>query len=193
MQMDLHKKRVPVAVTWNEKTVADLRDAAKHREAADGSMEVESEEDALLRAAGKMPKGKGKAKPAGPPVVTKEVIDQLVEMGFTELRSQKALVKTSNAGIEGAINWLTEHLEDADIDDPIEAEFVIKTQEQLGQEAAESMAGMGSNLTPEEKKQKLDDMLAKVSSSWSGLNSVHAFGLPCPRCPELVPGGVGSG
>ena len=55
-------------------------------------------------------------------MVTKETVDQLIETGFTELRAHKALVKTSNAGIEGAINWLTEHLEDADIDEPIEGE-----------------------------------------------------------------------
>ena len=61
---------------------------------------METEEDLLLRAAGKAPKGKGAEKPAGPPVVTKEVVEQLVEMGFTELRAQKALLKTSNAGIE---------------------------------------------------------------------------------------------
>ena len=39
-----------------------------------------------------------------------------MEMGFSELRAQKALVKTSNKGIEDAINWLSEHLEDADIE-----------------------------------------------------------------------------
>lgn len=121
----------------------------------------------LLRAAGKKPKGKGKAKEAGPPVVTKEVVEQLMEMGFSELRSQKALVKTSNAGIEGAINWLTDHLEDADIDEPIEGDFDVKTQEELGQAAAEALAGT-SGLTAEEKKAKLDEMLAKARAKKAG-------------------------
>ena len=74
-------------------------------------------------------------------MVTKETVEQLIEMGFTELRAQKALVKTSNAGIEGAINWLTEHLEDADIDEPIAGEFEVKTAEEIGQAAAEKLAG----------------------------------------------------
>ena len=69
-------------------------------------------------------------------------------------RAQKALLKTSNAGIESAIGWLTDHLEDADLDDPIEGEWEMKTQEEIGQAAAETLAGMGSNLTPEEKKAK---------------------------------------
>ena len=70
-QMDLHKRRVPEAVTWTEKTVADLQKAFKEKKAAASSAdgEVESEEDMLLRAAGKKPKGKGA--PEGPPVVTK--------------------------------------------------------------------------------------------------------------------------
>jgi hypothetical protein len=88
-QMDLHKKRVPEAQTFDEKTVADLREAEKQRAAGSSDdVEMETEEDALLRAAGKMPKGKGKAKPSGPPVLTKEVIEQLVEMGTRALSAR---------------------------------------------------------------------------------------------------------
>ncbi len=127
-EMDLHKRRVPEAQTFEVKTVGDLKTAheARSAAAASGPEVMETEEEAILREAGV--KGKGKAKAAaGPPVVTKETVEQLVEMGFTELRAQKALVKTANAGIEGAINWLTAHLEDADIDEPIEGEFAVKT------------------------------------------------------------------
>lgn len=166
-QMDLHKRRVPEAVTWVEKTVGDLQKAWKDKAAADSaSGEVESEEDMLLRAAGKKPKGKGAAEPEGPPVVTKESVDQLIEMGFTELRAQKALAKTSNAGVEQAINWLSEHLEDADIDEPMEV--TTKTQEQLGEDAAKALSQSGSQLTAEEKKAKLDDALAKARAKKAG-------------------------
>jgi len=167
-QMDMHKRRVPEAKTWNEKTVADLRDATKAKEA--GVTDMETEEDMLLRQAGKAPKNKGKEKAVEPPVVTKEVVEQLVDMGFSELRAQKALVKTSNAGIEGAINWLTEHLEDADIDDPINGEFAVKTQEEIGQQAAEALAGGSSQLTAEEKKAKLDEALAKARAKKAGVS-----------------------
>ena len=172
-QMDIHKKRVPEAVTWEEKTVADLK-AEQDKKATASSSDVtdmETEEDVLLRAAGKAPKGKGKAGAlAGPPVVTKETVDQLIEMGFTELRAQKALVKTSNAGIEGAINWLTEHLEDADIDDPLPEEGVVmKTAEEIGQATAEGLAGT-SGLSAEEKKAKLEEMLAKARAKKAGIS-----------------------
>ena len=33
-------------------------------------------------------------------MLLQEDVDQLVEMGFTELRAQKALVKTDNGGLE---------------------------------------------------------------------------------------------
>ncbi|KAG0290839.1 UBX domain-containing protein 1 [Dissophora globulifera] len=45
--------------------------------------------------------------------------DQLVEMGFPRNRVLKALRATKNAGLQPAMDWLVEHSEDADIDDPI--------------------------------------------------------------------------
>ncbi|KAJ3284164.1 hypothetical protein HDU79_008435 [Rhizoclosmatium sp. JEL0117] len=54
------------------------------------------------------------------PVVDAAALDQLVGMGFSELRGKKALIKTGNNGAEVAMNWLFEHMEDPDIDDPIE-------------------------------------------------------------------------
>jgi ubiquitin carboxyl-terminal hydrolase 5/13 len=44
----------------------------------------------------------------------------LTGMGFPEIRCQKALLATGNtADAEAAMNWLFQHMEDADIDDPI--------------------------------------------------------------------------
>ncbi|KAG0286589.1 hypothetical protein BGZ96_009332 [Linnemannia gamsii] len=45
--------------------------------------------------------------------------DQLVEMGFPRNRVLKALRVTKNAGLQPAMDWLVEHSEDPDIDDPI--------------------------------------------------------------------------
>ncbi|KAJ3123380.1 hypothetical protein HK100_011627 [Physocladia obscura] len=55
------------------------------------------------------------------PIVDASAMEQLTGMGFSELRSKKALLKTGNNGAETAMNWLFEHMEDSDIDDPIEA------------------------------------------------------------------------
>ena len=170
-QMDLHKKRVPEAQTFDEKTIADLKadQDKKAAESSGGGEPMETEEEAILRQAGKGGKGKAAAAAAkGPQMITKETVEQLVEMGFTELRAQKALVLTSNGGIEGAINWLTNHLEDADIDDPISGEFEVKSAEEIGQAAAEKLAGVGSGLSAEEKKAKLDELLAKARAKKEG-------------------------
>ena len=41
------------------------------------------------------------------------------EMGFTLLRAQKALLYSSGGTVDSAVEWLMEHQDDADIDDPI--------------------------------------------------------------------------
>ncbi|EPQ32473.1 uncharacterized protein PFL1_00668 [Pseudozyma flocculosa PF-1] len=47
-------------------------------------------------------------------------MSQLASMGFPEVRCQKALLATGNSDAEAAMNWLFAHMDDADIDDPID-------------------------------------------------------------------------
>ncbi len=50
----------------------------------------------------------------------KDLVEQLTSsMGFSLIRAQKGLLN-SNGTMEGAVEWLLAHQEDADIDDPIE-------------------------------------------------------------------------
>ena len=171
-QMELHKRRVPEAKTFEQKTVADMQAEAEAEAAAGDGAPMETDDEVLLRQAGMSGKlarlqaksaKKGDSAPSGPPVVTKESVDALTEMGFSQLRAEKALLATSNAGIEPAVNWLSEHLEDAGIDEPIAEPFETKTAEQVGADAAAAAAASSaSQLTPAEKKAKLDAMLAKV-------------------------------
>ena len=156
-QMDLHKRRVPEAKTFNEKTIADVK-AEQDANSSAGDGEMETEEDIVRREAGLKGGKKGAAaEPAGPPVITKESVDQLLDMGFSQLRAEKALVSTSNGNIEAAINWLTAHLEDADIDEPHKEELApqTKTQEEISEIAAKKLAGSSSQLTEEEKKVRI--------------------------------------
>lgn len=48
------------------------------------------------------------------------VMSQLTSMGFPEIRCKKAMLATGMGDAESAINWLFAHMEDADIDDPID-------------------------------------------------------------------------
>eukprot|EP00284_Hemiselmis_tepida_P004954 CAMPEP_0174945216 /NCGR_PEP_ID=MMETSP1355-20121228/80988_1 /TAXON_ID=464990 /ORGANISM="Hemiselmis tepida, Strain CCMP443" /LENGTH=50 /DNA_ID=CAMNT_0016192573 /DNA_START=36 /DNA_END=185 /DNA_ORIENTATION=+ len=46
-------------------------------------------------------------------------MEQLKDMGFPELRAERGLWLTGNSSLEAAVNWLAEHSEDADIDEPL--------------------------------------------------------------------------
>lgn len=48
-------------------------------------------------------------------------VEMLMEMGFPQNRAEKALAKTNYRGIEQALDWLSNHLDDPDIDEPFEA------------------------------------------------------------------------
>lgn len=51
------------------------------------------------------------------PVPNEDIVSQLVSMGFNQLHCEKAAIRTSNAGVEEAMNWLLSHMDDAGISD----------------------------------------------------------------------------
>ncbi|CAM6094678.1 unnamed protein product [Calypogeia fissa] len=63
----------------------------------------------LLPEAGDEPKDVG-------PSANEDIVAQLIDMGFPRARCEKAALKTLNAGVEEAMNWLLAHLDDPDID-----------------------------------------------------------------------------
>ncbi|XP_072826233.1 UBX domain-containing protein 1 isoform X1 [Vicugna pacos] len=46
-------------------------------------------------------------------------LESLIEMGFPRGRAEKALTLTGNQGIEAAMDWLMEHEDDPDVDEPL--------------------------------------------------------------------------
>jgi len=64
-------------------------------------------------------------------------------MGFPQNRCEKAAYVTKNAGAEVAMNWLLEHMEDSDIDTPIE---VPKSSSTTGFSPNEEAIGMLSSM-----------------------------------------------
>lgn len=183
-QMEMHKRFVPEAQTFDASNVGELRvralSAAAAAVASGGPTEMETEEETLLRSAGlsgklaKMSTAKGDAEPSGPLQITKELVDQLLEMGFSELRAHKALAQTKNAGIEPAINWLGEHMEDADIDEPLETPVEVKPQVEmdvlLALKEGGGGGGGGPQLSAEEKKTRLEEALAKARAKKAGID-----------------------
>ncbi|KAH7299449.1 hypothetical protein KP509_24G012200 [Ceratopteris richardii] len=54
------------------------------------------------------------------PVPDELIVSQLMEMGFPRIRCEKAALNTSNTGIDPAMQWLLSHMDDPDIDAPLE-------------------------------------------------------------------------
>lgn len=55
-------------------------------------------------------------------------IEQLMAMGFSENRCKRALLNTGHNGAEVAMNWMFEHMEDPEIDDPLPTESSDQTE-----------------------------------------------------------------
>lgn len=62
------------------------------------------------------PSGNGSS--GNPVIPDEELVGQLVMMGFSENGSKRAAIATFNADVETAMNWVLEHMEDADFNDP---------------------------------------------------------------------------
>ena len=54
-----------------------------------------------------------------PAVVDETLLKELEDMGFPLARATRALHFSGNSTVEGAVNWLEGHGDDADLDDPL--------------------------------------------------------------------------
>ncbi|KAI1306701.1 hypothetical protein EDD11_004704 [Mortierella claussenii] len=94
-------RKLAVPVAFPE----DQIDLEKYRGRGQQADEESLPEDAPAAAAG--------------PAFDEAALGQLQMMGFPLIRCQKALLATNNQGSEVAMDWLIQHMEDPDIDDPI--------------------------------------------------------------------------
>ncbi|KAF7724024.1 hypothetical protein EC973_001431 [Apophysomyces ossiformis] len=58
--------------------------------------------------------------PSSEPSFDQASLDQLLAMGFPENRCKRALINTGHNGAEVAMNWIFEHMDDPDVDAPLE-------------------------------------------------------------------------
>ncbi|KAL8668902.1 MAG: hypothetical protein Q9168_006488 [Polycauliona sp. 1 TL-2023] len=72
-------------------------------------------------------------------------VEQLEGMGFPRVRCEKALHATGNGDAETAMNWLFSHMEDPDIDTPLDlgGSNTAGTSATVNAESLEMMAAMG--------------------------------------------------
>jgi len=69
------------------------------------------------------------------------ILEQLKSMGFPEIRCIKALMNTGNSNADEAMNWLLNHMEDVDIDEPITTSTIEKKPP--SQEMIDNFVSMG--------------------------------------------------
>lgn len=81
-------------------------------------------------------------------VANEMALEMLMAMGFPKVRCEKALHATGNSDAEVATGWLFEHMEDPDIDDPVD----------LGGGAGGAAAGGSGGAADPEKIESLGNM-----------------------------------
>eukprot|EP00667_Euglena_gracilis_P016680 EG_transcript_17494 len=84
------------------------------------------------------------------PTIDAELLKQLVEMGFPQLRAEKALVHNAGQPLDVAVDWLAQHADDPDIDVPWAVPPVAAVPK--------------APLTEEEKKQKAKELQARLKA-----------------------------
>ncbi|ESK93387.1 ubiquitin carboxyl-terminal hydrolase 14 [Moniliophthora roreri MCA 2997] len=85
---------------------------------------------------------------------------QLTAMGFPEVRCQKALLATGNSGADAAMEWLFAHMEDPDIDEPIQLASSAASASEPPAEQISMLVDMG--FTPAQAKKALRETSGNV-------------------------------
>lgn len=98
-------------------------------------------------------------------VPDEDIVSQLAAMGFNYLHCQKAAIKTSNTGVEEAMNWLLSHMDDPDIDDPIH--YGPRDNAPLIDEASvETLISFGFNESVARKALKASGGNIEMATDW---------------------------
>ncbi|XP_067877506.1 UBX domain-containing protein 1 [Heterodontus francisci] len=89
-------------------------------------------------------------------------LETMMEMGFSRNRAEKALALSGHQGIEKAMDWLIEHEDDPNLDEPyvVPQGDVLGTTEKIGSaemtfEENSSQIQSNTSLSEEEKKEQL--------------------------------------
>lgn len=121
------------------------------------------------------------------------IVGQLVEMGFPIEGCKKAVFHTKNAGAEAAMNWVMEHMEDADFAEPFVMPGAKKSSSSTfipNEEALMMIISMGFTKEQATKALKATDNNLERAADWV---FSHAAELDAPmETDEATPSGGGT-
>jgi len=103
----------------------------------------------------------------GLPPVDEQKRAMLEEMGFSRIRAEKALILTSNGSVEQAADWIFVHMEDPDIDEPLQvvaAPSSTMSEEERRQKANELLLAARAKRAEEEKQRELEREKNRIKS-----------------------------
>lgn len=97
-------------------------------------------------------------------------LESLIEMGFPQGRAEKALALTGNQGIEAAMDWLMEHEDDPDVDEPLETPLghILGREPTPSEQSGPEGPGLGTGegkraLSEEERREQTKRMTELVA------------------------------
>ncbi|SCU83958.1 LAMI_0C05534g1_1 [Lachancea mirantina] len=92
-----------------------------------------------------------------------DYVNQLLEMGFTKNAATRALFSTGNDSTEAAMNWLFQHIEDSDVNEPF---IVPANAPEVDPNALESLLSMGLDRNVSRKALILNKGDINASVEW---------------------------
>jgi ubiquitin carboxyl-terminal hydrolase 5/13 len=99
--------------------------------------------------------------------INEDFVSQLVNMGFPRERCIKAVYNTKNSGVEQAMNWIMEHMDDPDIDVPMDLSGNASAKkEEVNEEAVSMITSMGFPREKAIKALKATDNNVERATDW---------------------------
>lgn len=121
----------------------DTKPAAKEPEEQEETKPMEEEETPKKDESGDAEMAEASANPVDN--LDPEALKMLTEsMGFTLIRAQKGLLYSTGKNVESAVEWLMQHQNDADIDDPIPDKPIPKAQSYKCNECGKILSNMAN-------------------------------------------------
>ncbi|CAD7697819.1 unnamed protein product [Ostreobium quekettii] len=81
--------------------------------------------------------------PAGHPVPDASLVAALVSMGFSENACKRAVLQNNNGGVEACTEWILNHMDDPDLNEPLPEERSTQRAAEPLQESIQMLSSMG--------------------------------------------------